>query len=202
MNTIENAAEGATALGSRSVDSRADLPYWPFPINGLRVCLRQLRMKDLAAFHAYRSDLEVGRYQGWSPMSIDDATDFIASMVSVAAPRPGMWVQLGITLLDSDTLIGDVGLYLNPEGTVAQIGYTCASAHQRKGLGSEAVRLLLDALQANTNCRRVVALIDSRNIASERLLIRLGFDLEGAETKHDDSGQYVEVTYALSFLRR
>ena len=52
----------------------------PFPVNGQRVVLRRLVAADLPAFQQYRSDDELGRYQGWSPMSDADAAEFIARM--------------------------------------------------------------------------------------------------------------------------
>ena len=42
--------------------------------------LRRLGVGDLAAFQAYRLDPELGRYQGWSPMSPAEATDFLSAM--------------------------------------------------------------------------------------------------------------------------
>ena len=40
--------------------------------------LRRLRPSDLAAFQAYRSIPELGRFQGWSPMSEAEAAAFLA----------------------------------------------------------------------------------------------------------------------------
>jgi len=128
-------------------------------------------------------------------MALEDASHFLEGMLAVTQSRCDAWIQLGIAIRESDLLVGDVGVYLSPDATWAKIGYTCAPASQGHGIGSEAVGLLIAALAAHTPCRRVIAEIDSRNIASERLLLRLGFDVDDAEPKSDSSGEYVEVTY-------
>lgn len=42
--------------------------------------LRQMVPHDLAAFQAYRSIPELGRYQGWSPMSDVEALQFLGEV--------------------------------------------------------------------------------------------------------------------------
>lgn len=145
------------------------------PMQGERVRLRPLRDGDLPRFLAYRSDPEVARYQGWASCTEDEARAFIRSMAAVDGPIPGQWIQLGIALAGPDELIGDVGLLLHADGLGAQVGYSCSAQHQRQGLTTEAVRLLLQALAGHTRCNVVHAVVDSRNLASERLLVRLGF---------------------------
>src|SRR5512139_2590967 len=58
--------------------------------------LRRLRTSDLAAFQAYRSIPELGRFQGWSPMSEAEALSFLAEMSETRLFTAGDWVQLGI----------------------------------------------------------------------------------------------------------
>jgi hypothetical protein len=42
--------------------------------------LRRLRADDLAEFQAYRRDPELGRYQGWLPVSDEEALAFLREM--------------------------------------------------------------------------------------------------------------------------
>ena len=58
--------------------------------------LRRMRTRDLAAFQAYRSLPELGRFQGWSPMSETEALSFLAEMSEARLFAAGEWVQLGI----------------------------------------------------------------------------------------------------------
>jgi aminoglycoside 6'-N-acetyltransferase len=168
---------------------------WSLPIEGERVRLRRLRPDDAAAFRGYRSDPDVGRYQGWSPMDEAEALAFIDGMRDVGGPVPGQWIQLAIALRDGDGLVGDVGLHLGEDGREVQVGYSCARAFQRQGLTSEAVRLLLAAVSQGTACTKAVAVIDSRNIASERLLRSLHFNAVTSVSTVFRGEPCIEVTY-------
>ena len=176
----------------------APLPTWPLPITGERVRLRALRREDLEAFHGYRSDPEVSRYQGWLPMDRDAAARFIDDMQDVRGPVPDGWIQLGFATLPGDRLAGDLGLHLDADGTTATIGYSCAREFQRQGLATEAVRLLVRAVFDHTACTRVLAMTDARNLPSERLLIGLGFVLAGSGEATFHGEPCTELTYVLS----
>jgi len=167
------------------------------PFQGPRVALRALAEHDLEHFHDYRCDPEVARYQGWSAMSIGDAKAFIDSMRDVKGPRLGAWIQLGIALKSNNRLIGDVGLHIDPSGQTAQIGYSCARPFQQQGLTTEAVRLLTEGVFKYTGCERIRASIDTRNIPSERLLLRLGFVPVGEDAVLCGDGAWMEVAYEL-----
>lgn len=65
-----------------------------------------------------------------------------------------------------------------------EIGYLISEPHQGQGLGTRAVRLLVTHLFAETALRRLQALVSVENVASQRLLERLGFKLEGTLRQH------------------
>ena len=181
---------------------------WPLPLGQARVALRALRMEDAGAFLDYRSDPEVARFQGWSAMDASTACEFIKTMEGVTGPRAGAWIQLGIVLCESDRLIGDIGLRLGDDGKAAQIGYSCAPGFQRQGLTTEAVGVLIDALVRFTACETVHALVDPRNTASCRLLLRLCFRQVEPAGDAPGSSDIEELAYELdlgdrsSFMRR
>lgn len=137
--------------------------------------LRRLRVADLPAFQAYRGDEEVGRWQGWQPMSANEAQAFLREMATLPFAPPGDWFQLAIARRDDDALIGDMGLHLHADGRTLELGFTLARAAQGQGLAAEAVKLALARVFAHTPARRVLAITDTRNAASVRLLRRLGF---------------------------
>ncbi len=147
------------------------------PCTGTRVRLRRLRADDLPAFHAYRSDAEVARFQGWQAMDTAAAAAFIAEMATAPFCPPGAWCQIGIADVSRDGLLGDIGLHLAADSATLEIGYTLARAAQGAGRASEAVRLAVAAVFAHTPARQVRALTDVRNLPSVRLLQRLGFRL-------------------------
>jgi ribosomal-protein-alanine N-acetyltransferase len=137
--------------------------------------LRRLRTSDLAAFQAYRSIPELGRFQGWSPMSEAEAVAFLAEMNEARLFTPGDWVQLGIAEPEADQLIGDIGIFLSADGLTGEIGFTLARAAQGRGIATAAVRQALQVLFGVTAAWQVLGITDSRNVASVRLLERVGF---------------------------
>jgi aminoglycoside 6'-N-acetyltransferase len=145
------------------------------------VTLRRLRLDDLNRFQAYRGDPEVGRYQGWEPMSDADAGAMIAEMATAPLPMPGDWVQIAIADAETDALIGDIGLHVSESGEEAELGITLAPDAQGRGLAEEAARALIAGLASATAVRRLVGITDARNAPSARLLERLGMTFEAEE---------------------
>lgn len=136
--------------------------------------LRRLRADDLASFQAYRAVPELGRYQGWTPMTDEAAAAFLAAMRDAPLFIPGEWIQLGIAAPDG-RLVGDIGVCVDPAGRSAEIGFTLAPAAQGRGIATRAVREAIALLFATTGVGRVVGVTDRRNAASVRLLDRCGF---------------------------
>jgi len=144
-----------------------------------RVALAALGSDDAQALFDYRRDPDVCRYQTWVPRSPDDARRFIDGSRSLSFDTPGSWFQLGIRLRDSGTLAGDIGVHFPAdESHQVEIGFTVAPAHQRRGLGTEAVTALLHHLFGPLQKHRVFASVDPRNEASMALLHSVGMRQE------------------------
>lgn len=137
--------------------------------------LRRMNPRDLAAFQAYRSIPELGRYQGWTPMSDTEAGNFLDEMFRAPLFTPGRWVQLGIAEPETDVLVGDIGLFLSADGTTGEVGYTLQPTSQGRGIATRAVGEALQLLFAATSITRVLGITDERNLPSSSLLERLGF---------------------------
>jgi ribosomal-protein-alanine N-acetyltransferase len=146
----------------------------PLPHHCERVSIRRLRPSDLRAFHAYRSDSEVARYQGWSTISESEAVAFLHERSSASVLQSGHWCQLGIATRGDDQLIGDVGVCVADDLEQAEIGFSLGAPSQGKGFGNEAVRAVLDLLFMHTPVARVIAITDARNVPVIRLLERVG----------------------------
>jgi RimJ/RimL family protein N-acetyltransferase len=174
----------------------------PLPWHSARLTLRRLRADDLPRFQAYRHDAEVGRYQGWKPASDDEARAFLVEMVEAPFGQLGEWLQIAIADAADGFLLGDLGLFVAASGDEAEFGITLARAAQGKGLAEEAARTLIDGLRAHTAVRRLIAITDTRNAPSARLLRRLGMELE-AEAEAEFNGEPCrEWHFALELGRR
>lgn len=137
-----------------------------------RVRLRALRTGDLDAFHVYRSDPVVARYQGWSPMTAGQAAEFLRLHAGQVGPVAGAWRQWAIADLRDDRLLGDLGVWLSADCTQAEFGLSITPAAQGKGYGTECVRGLVRLLFAATPVSEVVASADLRNAACLAALVR------------------------------
>jgi aminoglycoside 6'-N-acetyltransferase len=149
----------------------------PLPWSSPRLTLRRLRPDDLPAFQAYRHDPEVGRYQGWEPTPDEEALGLLTEMADAPFGQPGEWLQIAIADAAGDGIVGDIGLF-TMTAREAEFGITLARAAQGRGLAEEAARTLIAGLREHTGVRRLIAITDVRNIASARLLRRLGMTLE------------------------
>ena len=145
------------------------------PIYRESTAIRRLRLTDLEASHAYRSDERLARFQGWSAMDLETARAFLTEMIDVDELRQGDWIQLGITRTDTDVLIGDVGLYLDEEMTVAEVGFTLSRDAHGQGHATRAMSAVIELVFSTTPVRLVRALADSRNTPSIGVLERSGF---------------------------
>lgn len=147
-----------------------------------RVRLRRMRESDLDRFHAYRSDAETARFQGWTQAK-DPAQSaaFLREMSEAAIGVPDEWVQLAIADGEDDELIGDIGLCLRarpPAGTPgadthplgAWMGITLHPGWRGRGLGREAFVALQDFLLDAGGLLEVECWVDARNAASIQLL--------------------------------
>ncbi len=137
--------------------------------------LRRLSRSDLGAFQGYRSIPELGRYQGWSPLSDKEAFAFLVEMEAATLFQPGRWLQLGIAEPRTDVLVGDIGLHLSDDGQTGEVGFTLAPSSQGRGLARAAVQEAVQLLFTVTQISRVLGVTDARNGPSIRLLEGLGF---------------------------
>jgi RimJ/RimL family protein N-acetyltransferase len=94
--------------------------------------------------------------------------------------REGDLLQWGITLPDSDTVIGTATLaQIDLRNARAEIGFALGREHWGRGLAREAVSVLLDHAFGEMGLHRIEADSDPGNQPSIRLLERLGFRREG-----------------------
>lgn len=81
--------------------------------------------------------------------------------------------------------VGSVGLK-NISHTMgyAEIGYGIGEAHQGKGLATAAVGILVEMCFRGSPLRKLLAYVHDRNLASCRILRKLGFTQEGLLREH------------------
>ena len=120
---------------------------------------------------------ELGRYTAGRGWPHDDTADAL----SFRAGRGMTWL-----IAVDGIVLGELGTKGQPDdnGTV-EIGYGLAAPSRGKGVGTRAVRVLVDWLLARDDVRRVIAHVEPVNEPSARLLRRLGFVHMGNERGED-----------------
>jgi aminoglycoside 6'-N-acetyltransferase len=154
------------------------IPADPLPrIAGIAV-LRRLEVSDLAVFQEYRHDPRITRYQDWYGTRTDaEASAFLAKMNASALLQPGICSQIGIAEPVQLALVGDIGLTLAADGKSAEIGYSIRPQAQGRGMGSAAVREVINLVFERTDAEEVLGIVDPGNARSIRLLERVGMHM-------------------------
>jgi RimJ/RimL family protein N-acetyltransferase len=145
-----------------------------------RLLLRPLTIDDAADLALRRSDPATAEFQAWTvPYSLERAVALIDDLTKHEWVTPGEWHQLAVVERESGRTVGDVTFYLAHHGHTAEIGYTLHTWARGKGYATEAAAALIDHLVDDLGIHRIEASTHPDNIASNRVLERLGLVLEG-----------------------
>jgi len=150
------------------------------PIVTARLTLRAMTIDDAPALAARRSEPETAEYQSWTvPYPLERAEHLITEVISKDGPRRGDWFQAAITVTSTGETVGDVVAFLTENGKTAEIGYTLDRAAWGNGYATEAAAAMIELLVRDVGVHRIEASTHPDNVASNRVLERLGFTLEG-----------------------
>jgi ribosomal-protein-alanine N-acetyltransferase len=140
-----------------------------------RLELRPFSLSDGPAVFAYSHDPDWAEYQQTTPSSEREAERVVAQMVLRDWEDQPAWA-----ITRSGRVIGLVTLAFTASHRIALLGYGLHEDHRGLGLTGEAIRAVLtEAFAVYEQLTRVAANTDTRNLASTRLLQRLGFTREG-----------------------
>jgi RimJ/RimL family protein N-acetyltransferase len=142
-----------------------------------RLLLRPPVSQDAEAiFQGYAQDAEVTRYLTWLPhRDIETTRNFVQWAIAAwQGEHRFPWV---VTVKDTQHVIGMVEC--RPHDFHVSLGYALARPYWRQGLMSEAVQAIVDWGLAQPPIYRVWAICDKENIASARLLEKVGMQCEG-----------------------
>jgi len=89
------------------------------------------------------------------------------------------WLCFGIADINTREKLGNIGLkVINLEQKVAEIGFMLKVSAHGKGIASEALKLLINCAFCDVKINKLMAYCSTDNIASYRLLEKLGFSRE------------------------
>ncbi|WP_081264958.1 GNAT family N-acetyltransferase [Prescottella equi] len=143
-------------------------------VSGEKVVLRRFRPEDHDDVHAFASDPDVCRFMSWGPNSQADTRDFLAQAVTV---RPS---RLDLAILADQRLIGSASVWTTDiEHRTGELGYTLRADAWGQGHGTDAARALLRLGAEHLRLERIAATCDVDNLASARVLGKIGMSFEG-----------------------
>jgi len=148
-----------------------------------RLMLRPFLLQDVEALHVFFTLPDVRRFL-WDDrvVSRDTVQGLIAaSLASFSAQGFGQWVAEDRA---SRALVGFCGLRTIDETPEIEILYGLVRERWREGLATEAGNAVLTHAFLRVGLPRVVGRTDSPNLASVRVLERLGMWFEGEHVVH------------------
>ncbi len=118
----------------------------------------------------------------WPGWPHADTPDALAPLALATEPTPGTWLIRLREDAGPGRVIGDCGIVAGPDAAGdAAIGYGLAPSARRRGYGTEAVTALTEWVLDQPGVRRVTAEVRVDNVASRRLLERVGFALASVQ---------------------
>jgi RimJ/RimL family protein N-acetyltransferase len=141
-----------------------------------RLRLRLPAREDAAGVAEYGSDPEVCRYVSWPRhRSRADAESFLRYAISAGETgHERIWV---IAERDTSAVAGTIGLRV--QGHRMELGYALARRCWGKGFATEAAEAVVAWALAQAEVLRVWAVCDVDNVASARVLEKIGMRREG-----------------------
>ncbi|SDY14712.1 Protein N-acetyltransferase, RimJ/RimL family [Evansella caseinilytica] len=139
-----------------------------------RLILREYEKEDIAALHTIFSDEETMSYYP-APFSYEKTQQWVESnQKRYVRDGFGLWA---VCLKESGDLIGDCGLVKQTvEGeTEVEIGYHIHKNYWSKGYASEAARACKKYGFRELGLKKLISIIDPRNIPSMRVAEKIGF---------------------------
>jgi ribosomal-protein-alanine N-acetyltransferase len=160
-------------------------------LEGKNVNLRIMEKEDLPLYNEWSNNPEfLGKY--FSPIQ-RSRTEMEKVM---SEPSPHEFKDFIIEKKDG-TKVGFITFFyvLHPMGRMLEMGYALIPSERGKGYCTEAAQIILDYLFLSKEIVCVQATTDSENIASQRVLQRVGFKKEGTMRKRSYvRGKWRDIT--------
>jgi RimJ/RimL family protein N-acetyltransferase len=107
-----------------------------------------------------------------------------------------------ILLRKKPEVCGVIGLILQPEHSHAELGYWIGVPFWNKGYGTEAAKAVIDFGFEQLKLQRIYAYHFSRNLASGRILQKVGMSEEGCLRQHIQKWNRFEDLICYGILRK
>jgi len=169
-----------------------------------RIRLRALEKKDVGALGSYLNDpcLIGRRYLPWEIRDVAPLSEMQGERILEEWGKETKGFTLGVELRESGDLVGHAGCRWRWDTHCPDVFVVVSPAHQRQGIGSEAVRLLLGYLFGETPAHSVNSWVASWNDGGLAFARSIGFTESGRIPRSGlRDGRWVEEVM-IDLLRR
>lgn len=155
------------------------------PLHAPRLLLRDIAEADFAAIHRYSSDPEVVRYLTWGPNTEEDTRRYVRWALGHQRGKPRLNFEFAVILQETGQFLGNCGIGVaDPHNREAWIGYVFSREAWGHGYATEASLALLALGFEQLGVHRIIATCDPANVASARVLEKIGMQREGRLRQH------------------
>lgn len=157
--------------------------FTPYPrLDTNRLILRQVEESDIDDIHAYASDPMLTTHLTWDAhRTLQDTHAFIQfAFKQYEENGVGPWA---IVWKEKNQVIGTIDLVWNKKHYSAELAYAISREFWRQGLGTEAVKKIINFGFKEMELERIQARCVPDNIASYRLMETVGMTYEGTLRK-------------------
>jgi [ribosomal protein S5]-alanine N-acetyltransferase len=176
-----------------------DFPDKVPELRGHSVCLRELTEDDVPAWFERASDLESSALSGDPiPESIDTCFEWLQLHRERFRDQKGL--RWAIVPRGSAQSVGGIGLsIMSKEEGIGDLGAVIARAYWSKGIGTSAAHLVIRYAFNALGLAEIRADLLQSNLASKRILEKLGFHFVRAipEYRQSDTGPQDGYQYVL-----
>ncbi len=160
-----------------------------------RLMMRAWQPADAGQVYDACQDAEIQRWTRVpSPYSMADADAFVA--VSPERWSAGL-PTFRIFELDGRSLLGSIGFVRSSDPGVLELGYWIASPARRRGVATDATRLVCDWAFEHPEAHRIEWVAEVGNVGSHLVAERSGFQFEGVlRSRIEHRGAWVDVWVA------
>jgi RimJ/RimL family protein N-acetyltransferase len=163
-----------------------------------RLRLRPYAPGDFDALFAMQSRQDVARWLYWGPRTESEVrTSLDQKIAGTLIEAEGDGAFLAVIRKDSGELVGDLVLSLvSDQHRTGEIGYIIHPDHAGRGFATEAGVVLLRLAFDVLDLHRVIGRTEARNVASARVLEKLGMRREA----HLVENEWVKGEWGSEFL--
>jgi RimJ/RimL family protein N-acetyltransferase len=170
-------------------------------LEGKNVNLRVMEREDVDFLAEHRNDLNcMGEY--WPDIEQVSKSDWVKQFDNPSNLVILLEAKFFIIQKKDGTRIGEIRHFLDMPHHLMELACWLVPSERKKGYATEATQLMVDYLFLSKELARIQAIVEVRNMASQRVLEKAGFQREG--TMRDESfdrGEWRDY-YLYSILRR